>query len=149
MLTPVPPTDCMRARESASAQLDDELTQLEAAWLDAHLRECGECLAWTREAALVAARLRDAELELPEAPVRVPGRGARRQVVRVAGAAVAAAAVLGGTAVSLQHSFAARTRANAGARVDLAALNRDTREQHVLALLHSVPGGIFGRPITV
>ena len=35
MLIPVPPSECMRAREAASGRLDDELTELEAARLDA------------------------------------------------------------------------------------------------------------------
>ena len=46
MLTPVPPTDCARARESASARLDGELVELQAAQLEAHLRSCPECQAY-------------------------------------------------------------------------------------------------------
>ena len=58
MLTPIPPTECSRARESMSAQLDGELSELGSARLSAHLRECPECTAYALEMGAIAARLR-------------------------------------------------------------------------------------------
>ena len=49
MLSYVTPTDCLRARESASAKLDVELPDLEAAWLHAHLCACADCAVYARE----------------------------------------------------------------------------------------------------
>ena len=40
MLSQVPPNDCLRARESISARLDGELSELGVARLAAHLRGC-------------------------------------------------------------------------------------------------------------
>lgn len=95
MLSPVPPTDCTRAREAASARLDGELSELEAAHLDAHLRGCTECEAYAVEIAAAAAALRSTPLEQPEMPLFVARR--RRPLIRVhvAAAALAVAAVTG------------------------------------------------------
>ena len=75
MLTPVPPTECTTAREAASALLDGELSELEAAQLDAHLRGCRECSAYADELAGLAARLRLEPLE----PLELPAFTARRR----------------------------------------------------------------------
>jgi len=89
MLTPVPPTDCMVAREAVSARLDGELAELDALRLDAHLRECDECRAFAGRAGVLTDLLRHAALE--PAPVSFEPRASRRP--RVAGLAAAAAAV--------------------------------------------------------
>src|SRR5947208_138997 len=67
MLTPVPPSDCARARESASARLDGELAELQAVQLEAHLRFCEECRAYASGIDLITRRLRAAPLEQPPA----------------------------------------------------------------------------------
>lgn len=97
----VPDNDCVRARESISAELDFELSELDFARLSAHLRNCPACASQAREAAAITAQLRAAPLELPELEIWVPRRsrtaGALRTApVRIAAAAatVAAAAVL-------------------------------------------------------
>jgi anti-sigma factor RsiW len=92
MLTPVPPTRCVRARESVSAQLDGELSELEALRLELHLRRCGACLAWAEEVRAATARVRATALEQPSAPITLPLRAARRRVPALAGAAAAVAA---------------------------------------------------------
>jgi len=89
MLTPVPPTDCMLAREAVSARLDGELTELDALRLEAHLRDCEDCSTFAGRAGGVAEMLRNAALE--PAPISFEPRAARRS--RVAGLAVAAAAI--------------------------------------------------------
>ena len=63
MLTPVPPSDCARAREFASARLDGELAELQAAQLEAHLRSCPECRAYAAGIEVITLGLRAAPLE--------------------------------------------------------------------------------------
>lgn len=89
MLTPVPPTDCMLAREAVSTRLDGELAELDALRLEAHLRECDDCSSFAGRAGALAEMLRNAALE--PAPISFEPRAARRS--RVAGLAVAAAAI--------------------------------------------------------
>jgi predicted anti-sigma-YlaC factor YlaD len=93
MLTSVPPSECSRAREAASARLDGELTELEGAHLDAHLLGCADCRRYLAEIAAVARTLRAAALEQPQVAVFSARR--RRPVARihVAAAAVVLAAV--------------------------------------------------------
>lgn len=93
MLTPVPPTDCVRARESVSAQLDGELSELETLRLDLHLRECPACAAWAQHVREATTQLRQAPLELPSVSVALPGPARRRTgALALAGAAAAMAA---------------------------------------------------------
>ena len=42
-------TECARVRESISAQLDSELSQLDLEWQHAHLRVCADCSAWAED----------------------------------------------------------------------------------------------------
>jgi predicted anti-sigma-YlaC factor YlaD len=94
MLTPVPPSDCSRAREAASARLDGELTELEGARLDAHLLACDDCRRYLAEIGAVARTLRAASLEEPQLAAFVPRR--RGWItVHAAAAAVVIAAVTG------------------------------------------------------
>jgi anti-sigma factor RsiW len=94
MLTPIPPTECSRARESMSAQLDGELSELGSARLSAHLRDCPACTAYALEVAAIAARLRTAPLEQPERPIALPRLRPFPVTARVAAAAVAVAAAV-------------------------------------------------------
>lgn len=96
MLTPVPPTDCMRAREGASARLDGALGELESVWLDGHLRRCAACSAFAGQVAVTAAVLRAAPLD--PAPAGLFVRGRRRVAVPVA--AVAASIAIAVTAAT-------------------------------------------------
>jgi len=102
MLTPVPPSDCMRAREAASALLDGELSELEAAQLHGHLRGCAECDAYAREIGTLTARLRASALEQPALPAFIAQR--RRPVLRPNVAAVAATVLLAtGSSFAIGH----------------------------------------------
>jgi predicted anti-sigma-YlaC factor YlaD len=139
MLTSVPPTDCMLARESASARLDNELSELETARLDAHLRGCAECLAYAEEIGAIAVRLRGAALERPGQAVVLPRRrlsGARMQA-GVAAAAVAVVAAVAGSSFGLGHVFGAgRTPVEANtSEADLQTLHTDATTQRLLAML--------------
>jgi predicted anti-sigma-YlaC factor YlaD len=140
MLTPVPPTDCMLARESASARLDNELSELENARLDAHLRGCAECLAYAEEIGAIAVRLRAAALERPAERLVLPRRrvfsGARLQAA-VAAAAVAVVAAVAGSSFTLGHFLGVRNSPveTSTAAADLLSLRADSTQQHLLAML--------------
>lgn len=140
MLTPVPPTDCMLARESASARLDNELSELENARLDAHLRGCAECLAYAEEIGAIAVRLRAAALERPAERFVLPRRrvfsGVRLQAA-VAAAAVAVVAAVAGSSFTLGHFLGVRNSPVETSTVaaDLLSLRADSTEQHLLAML--------------
>jgi predicted anti-sigma-YlaC factor YlaD len=108
MLTPVPPSDCTRARESASARLDGELAELQAAQLEAHLRACPECQAFADGIAASAGLLRAAALGQPSGPTFTPMPQRRRRIgvlpavaaaaimIAVAGSSFAVGGMLGG-----------------------------------------------------
>jgi len=160
MLTPVPPTDCMLARESASARLDGELSELESARLDAHLRGCADCSAYAAEIGAIAVRLRGAALERPGQQIVLPRRrvlsGARMQVAAAA-AAVLVAAAAAVSSFTLGHAFTAARSSTpqlhgTGATADLASLRADTTLQHLLAMsadLEPVPAVRPGQPRAV
>jgi predicted anti-sigma-YlaC factor YlaD len=95
MLTPIPPSDCARAREAASARVDGELSERERAELEAHLDGCEECRTYAAEVGELAGRLRAAALEPVAVPLYVPSR--RRPLVhaQVAAAAILAVAAIG------------------------------------------------------
>jgi anti-sigma factor RsiW len=95
MLTPVPPSDCARARESASARLDGELAELQAAQLEAHLRSCSECRAYAAGIEIIAHGLRAAPLVEPSVAAFVPQRHRRRGLIPAAAAAAIVVAVAG------------------------------------------------------
>jgi anti-sigma factor RsiW len=95
MLTPVPPSDCARAREFASARLDGELVELQAAQLEAHLGSCPECRAYAAGIEVITLGLRAAPLEEPVAAVFVPQRHRRTGLVPAAAAAAIVVAVAG------------------------------------------------------
>lgn len=140
MLTPVPPTTCQRAREAVSLQLDGELSELGAARLAAHLRDCAVCAAYAEEISAIAGRLRTAPLEQPEAPVALPARRRRPglQIAAAAAAVLAAAA----SSVALGHALrpsghAARTVTGAG--VTTPTLGQDIVSQHILAMERKLP----------
>jgi predicted anti-sigma-YlaC factor YlaD len=97
MLTPVPPSDCTRARESASARLDGELVELQSAQLEAHLRSCPECQAYADGIAASTGLLRAAALDQPAGAMfsPMPQRHRRIGILPAAAAAAIMVAVAG------------------------------------------------------
>jgi predicted anti-sigma-YlaC factor YlaD len=95
MLTPVPPSDCARAREFASARLDGELAEHQAAQLETHLRSCSDCRSYVAGIEAVTLGLRAAPLEQPAAAGFVPQRHRRAGLVPAAAAAAMVVAVVG------------------------------------------------------
>jgi predicted anti-sigma-YlaC factor YlaD len=87
-----PATDCARARESVSAQLDGELPEHELDRLEIHLLICPACTAWAEEVRDLTWRLREAGVEEPVERVVLPRlrRGAWRVSSAVAVASAAA-----------------------------------------------------------
>jgi hypothetical protein len=90
--------DCARARESISAQLDGELSQLDLEWQHAHLRVCADCSAWAEDVYSATQWLRETPLEEPAIvfarPRFRPARGTASAAL-VAAAAASLVAVLG------------------------------------------------------
>jgi predicted anti-sigma-YlaC factor YlaD len=93
MLTPVPPTDCTCARESASARLDGELVELQAAQLEAHLRSCSGCQAYADGIEASTGLLRAAALDRPSEAMFTPMPHRRRRIGFLPAAAAAAIVV--------------------------------------------------------
>jgi hypothetical protein len=89
---------CSRARFWLSLRLDDQLSELEAALLDAHLRGCPSCRSFADASAVTTRELRAAPLEAhASVAVRRPRRRtARPLMVALTAALVAGAAVAGG-----------------------------------------------------
>jgi predicted anti-sigma-YlaC factor YlaD len=107
MLSAVPPTECMRAREGASARVDGELAELESAWLDGHLRTCHACRDFAERIGGTAAALRVAVLEPAPAELFVVRR--RRLAMPIAAvAATLAIAVTAGTSFLVGQQLGAR-----------------------------------------
>jgi anti-sigma factor RsiW len=141
MLTPVPPSDCQRAREAVSVQLDGELSELGSARLSAHLRECDACTAYALEVAAIATRLRAAPLERPGVGIALPARRRRAGLQIAAAAAVAVAAA---SSLALGHALRSSSRpAQTATRVVTApSLQQDIVSQHILAMERKlVPAG--------
>ncbi len=138
MLNLVPPNDCLRARESASAQLDGELSELGAARLAGHLRACAECRAYAAGLGVVAGLLRAAPLLLPDTEIVLPQRR-RASGLQIAAAAAAAVAIAAGSSFALGRSLGSSgsptaTGAAAVTGADLLSLREDSTAQHMLAM---------------
>lgn len=139
MLFGIPTSDCLQAREAASARLDGELSELETARLTAHLRDCTACSVYALELSAIAESLRAAELEQPQLDVTLPRRRALPGI-RVAAAAAAVLAVAAGSAYALGQGLGSGP-AKAKIAVltpSLAGLQADSRNQHLFAMLRPV-----------
>jgi anti-sigma factor RsiW len=139
MLTPVPPSECQRAREAVSARLDGELSEIGSARLSAHLRGCAACSAYALEVAAVATRLRMAPLEQPSVPVALPARR-RRPGLQIA-AAAAAVLVAAASSLALGHSLRSSNRPARTATqvITSPSLQQDIVDQHILAMERKLP----------
>jgi predicted anti-sigma-YlaC factor YlaD len=94
------PHTCDRAREWVSLRLDDEISELEDALLEAHLRRCGACREYEANVRGAVLSLRTRPLERMDQPIVISGR--RRALLRpasVARVAAVVAAVVGVTTV--------------------------------------------------
>jgi len=140
MLTPMPPTDCQRAREAVSAQLDGELSELGSARLAAHLRDCDLCRAYALELAAVATRLRAAPLEQPPSRLSIPAR--RRKPVLQLAALAAAGVAAAAASLALGHELSSSSppaRTATQPVVLSPTLEQDVLAQHILAMERRLP----------
>src|SRR5690348_15342617 len=98
-------TDCARARESVSADLDGELPELELQRLRSHLRVCADCSTWAEIVEVTTTQLRAAPLEEPAAVFELPRRGRIRSLSPALAVASTVALVAGavGGFLSAQH----------------------------------------------
>jgi anti-sigma factor RsiW len=127
-VTGVGERECSRAQAWASLELDGELSQLEQALLEAHLRRCPACAVRVSDVRAFTAAIRAEPLARPEEPVFVPATAARRSrslALRIAIAATLAAlagglGVLAGTVSNSSGTPTAPDR-------DLAFLDQDGR----------------------
>src|SRR4051794_40290798 len=88
---------CARARFWASLRIDDELSELEGALLDAHLAQCAECAAFAASAEASTAALRTSEPDVvAHIAVSLPASPRRVFAGVVAAAIVVSASLLGG-----------------------------------------------------
>ncbi len=111
---------CEEARSYASVELDEELSELDAARLRAHLNACPACALWVDRASALAVLLREAEWEIPAAPYPVPARRVHIPLAgAVAGLAASVAAVaLAVVAVAVPSPGQLPSRQSAGDGVD-------------------------------
>jgi len=132
--------ECGRARESISARLDRELSELDSAHLDAHLRRCPACSAHARELSGLAVALRDAPLEQPGLEVWVPQRrraiALRRLPLRAAAAAAVVAAL---SFVAGHYAGSGVTRTITVTRQVASSPNADLLDRQVLAMVRQSP----------
>ena len=92
--------DCERVRESVSASVDGELSQTEAAGVEAHLVSCESCRLYAAGSVETARLLRSAPREELGFTIALPARRyALAHKVQVAAAAAAIAATVGLSAV--------------------------------------------------
>jgi predicted anti-sigma-YlaC factor YlaD len=100
--------ECERMREAVSAQLDGELSELEAIRLRTHLEACESCREFEASANFSTSALRMAPLEPLTRPIALPSR--RRISLRVPAAAAAAVVMVaaGGVFESLHGGAAIR-----------------------------------------
>ena len=142
MLSAIPPSECTRVRESVSAGLDGELSELEAAGLDHHLRDCEECTAFARQLHALHAELAAAPLERPQIQVFVSAR--RRPLVRLQTAVAAAiVAVAAGSSFAVGrvvgvHGGPTASKANARAWADFLSVQAGTDERQIRAMLRDL-----------
>ncbi len=91
-------TECARARESVSADLDRELQELDLRRLRGHLRVCADCSAWAEHVTVTTTQLREAPFEARSpAAFELPRRGRTWRVgaaLAVAPAAALAASIV-------------------------------------------------------
>ncbi len=100
--------ECERMREAVSAQLDGELSELEAIRLRMHLDACESCREFEASANFSTTALRMAPFEPLARPISLPSR--RRVSFRVPAAAAAAVVMVaaGGVFESLHGGAAIR-----------------------------------------
>jgi|SRR3954471_1575829 len=146
MLQTIPPSDCLMAREAASAREDGELSSLDEARLDAHLRGCADCRGFAGSLAGLTSLLGGAELAQPSAPVFV--QRSRRPLLRMnAAAAAVTIGVAAASSFAVGH-FVGSERGGPSATVGNTVSARSREPSPVLGMLRrSRPGRMSGSEV--
>jgi predicted anti-sigma-YlaC factor YlaD len=146
MLQTIPPSDCIEAREAASARADGELSSFDAARLDAHLRGCVDCRAFAGSLAGLTALLGGADLEQPAARLFIQRRG--RPVLRLNAAAAAVTIALAAASSFAVGHFVGSERGDRSATVGSTISAGPQQPSPVLGMLRRArPGRIFGSQV--
>lgn len=98
-MSPILPEVCHRTRQQVSLRLDSELSELEEAFVAAHLARCGGCCSFANDLETLTQTLRAAPLAEPSTRFQLPRRPARFGVAHAgtaAAAAITVAVALGG-----------------------------------------------------
>jgi anti-sigma factor RsiW len=132
----LPETNCARARESLSAQLDGELSELEVDRLETHLLICPECSEWAAQVRDVTSWLRATPLEEPAGRFVLP-RLRRSWRVSSAVAVASAAAVVATMFVAPQHSGSQQSAFQVSGYVGV------TGQHYAIPRLSRLEDGIF------
>jgi predicted anti-sigma-YlaC factor YlaD len=137
------PRNCERARAWVSLRLDDEISELEEALLEAHLHRCAACREFEASVRGAVVALRAQPLEEIDHSVVVCGR--RRLALRrsaIASVAAVAAAVVGvATVLSTQAAKSPSTHPPTQVPAAVAADNQDIKQLRALRVLQ-----LGGRP---
>lgn len=134
----LPETNCARARESVSAQLDNELPESEFDRLEAHLLVCPDCSVWAEQVRDATAQLRATRLEEPVERLVLPRRG-RSWRVGSAVALVSAAAVV----ATMFVAPARRTSLGSAQSVQVSGYVGVAGPHYVISRLTRLEDGVF------
>lgn len=118
-------------REAVSAQLDGELSELEAIRLRTHLDACESCREFEASASFSTTALRGASLEPMTRPIALPSRRRVSVPFRVPAAAAAAVVMVaaGGVFASLHGSALSGAQASDAAYNNHADMQQIARQQ--------------------
>jgi predicted anti-sigma-YlaC factor YlaD len=138
---------CERARQAASLRLDGELSQLESAFLERHLRRCDPCSHFAVDVGRLTDALRDAPLVALQRPIELPLRkrvsfGARRAGAWVAAGAAAAAALLAVVILPAQRVHVPVTGPSPTPRA-VTTNNEDLRDLRILRMAQMKPTALI------
>jgi hypothetical protein len=132
----LPETNCARARESVSAQLDGELLDLDLTRLEAHLLICPDCSVWAGRVRDATAQLRATSLEEPAVRLVLPRHGRSWRVS-------SAVAVASAAAVVATMFFAPGQQGSARNRVSGLPFASAGRQQVMVPRLSRIEDGLY------
>lgn len=144
--------DCGQTRELVSLELDGELSELEAARLDAHLADCAACRELSSELGGLTLAIRTTPVEQLERPVTLPRRARwslRPLQVGAAAAAVAIAAGLAGIVGTVHSHAPAQPHFVSPGKVRFVDGNDGLRSVRRAELIPQVPVGKAGGRLNV
>jgi predicted anti-sigma-YlaC factor YlaD len=140
--------DCERVRGTVSASVDGELSEIEAAGLEAHLASCEACFLYAANSAETARLMRSAPLEDLGFTIALPSRRfAVARKLQVAAAAAAIAATVGLSAIVGTLGSARTTSSDAqafGATAEPVALRNPEAELKMLQQATAPPRSRLG-----